>query len=87
MQSGSPIPTGNISNGQQDFDVFVMTVGCQDADDKLQCLRDAPYDALVQAMNASPTVLGYKAFSFPLHCNTYVLMVYLGGELAVDSPG
>ena len=54
MESGSPIPTGDISHGQSYYDAIVAQTGCSGASDTLQCLRGVPYDQLKDAMNASP---------------------------------
>ena len=53
MESGSPFPVGDITGGQKDYDSFVQAVGCQNATDALQCLREAPHDAIKAAMDAS----------------------------------
>jgi acetylcholinesterase len=57
MQSGSPIPTGNTVQGQRSYDEFVRQAGCQNTTDSLQCLREAPYETLRNAMEASPSIL------------------------------
>ena len=60
MHSGSPIPVGDITNGQKYYDALVAEVGCTDATDSLQCLREAPYDKLLNAINDSPGTLSYQ---------------------------
>jgi acetylcholinesterase len=61
MQSGSPVPNGNdTAQGQSVFDEFVLRSGCQNATDSLQCLREAPYETLNAAMQASASILSRK---------------------------
>ncbi|KAI0326234.1 carotenoid ester lipase precursor [Cubamyces sp. BRFM 1775] len=56
MESGSPIPTGDITHGQGDYDKIVAETGCTGAADTLQCLRGVPYDTLKKAVDASPNI-------------------------------
>ena len=56
MQSGSPIPVGDITHGQRYYDAVVQEVGCSTASDTLACLRTVDYAALHRAMNNSPGV-------------------------------
>ncbi|CDO72193.1 hypothetical protein BN946_scf184970.g45 [Trametes cinnabarina] len=56
MQSGSPIPVGDITHGQADYDTLVSETGCSGAADTLQCLRQVPYDKLKKAVDASPGI-------------------------------
>jgi acetylcholinesterase len=60
MQSGSPIPHGDTVQGQWSYNEFVMRAGCQNATDSLQCLREAPYETLKAAMDASASILSEK---------------------------
>ena len=60
MQSGSPIPTGDIENGQGDYDKLVAQTGCTGAKDTLQCLREVPFAILQKAVDASPGVTSYQ---------------------------
>ena len=60
MQSGAPIPVGDIINGQGYYDALVAGTGCTGAADTLQCLREAPYDQLMDAINDSPGILSYQ---------------------------
>lgn len=60
MQSGSPIPVGDIVHGQQYFDAIVSQTGCSSAADKLNCLRGVPFDDLNDAINASPGIFAYQ---------------------------
>lgn len=61
MESGSPIPVGDITNGQPYFDAIVSQTGCDSAGDKLECLRGLPYNALSDAINASPGIFAYQS--------------------------
>ncbi|KAF7974292.1 hypothetical protein HWV62_12434 [Athelia sp. TMB] len=61
MESGSPIPTGDIADGQPYFDALVAETGCSAAADKLACLRTVPYANLTAAMNASPGSYSYQS--------------------------
>ena len=63
MQSGSPIPVGSIERGQDDYDNLVAATGCSGAEDTLQCLREADYDTIKAAMDATPTFFSYQVRS------------------------
>lgn len=54
MQSGSPIPVGDITHGQQFYEDLVNKTDCAQAADTLQCLREVPFDMLMDAVNQSP---------------------------------
>ena len=56
MQSGSPIPVGDITRGQKDYDALVNNTACAHAADTLQCLREAPFETLMNAINQSPNL-------------------------------
>lgn len=70
MQSGSPLPVGDMANGQPYFDAIVAETGCGAAADKLECLRTVPYANLTAAMNASPGSYSYQVCS---HMSSWVL--------------
>ncbi|KIY52453.1 alpha/beta-hydrolase [Fistulina hepatica ATCC 64428] len=61
MQSGSPIPVGDITQGQKYYDQIVEDTGCSSASDTLECLREVSYDTLVDAMNNSPFMFDYQS--------------------------
>ncbi|KAI0694774.1 carotenoid ester lipase precursor [Earliella scabrosa] len=61
MQSGSPIPVGDIENGQSDYDTLVAKTGCSGAKDTLQCLRDVPFATLKKAVDSSPGIFAYQS--------------------------
>ena len=54
MQSGSPIPIGDISEGQPTYDFLVSETGCGGAKDTLECLRGVPYATLKAAIDMTP---------------------------------
>lgn len=60
MQSGSPLPVGDITHGQPYYDALVAETGCSYATDTLQCLRGVPYETLLTAMNKSPGLTSYQ---------------------------
>ncbi|KAH9057403.1 carotenoid ester lipase precursor [Lactarius vividus] len=61
MQSGGPIPVGDIENGQRHYDFMVEKTGCQGRDDTLDCLRKVPYATYKKAMDESPNMFSYQA--------------------------
>ena len=60
MQSGAPIPVGDITNGQDSYDKLVQDAGCGSASDTLDCLRQLPYDKLKGAMDQSASIFSYQ---------------------------
>ena len=55
MQSGSPQTAMDISTGQQHYDNLVSQLGCAQANNTLDCLRNVPYDNLkLSIQNISP---------------------------------
>ncbi|KAA1126738.1 hypothetical protein PGTUg99_011762 [Puccinia graminis f. sp. tritici] len=62
--SGTAIPVGKLSDGagQQAFDHIAKFVNCQDASDKLACLRKAPYKKLLKAVELFPGTFSFGAF-------------------------
>ncbi|EGN97860.1 hypothetical protein SERLA73DRAFT_109097 [Serpula lacrymans var. lacrymans S7.3] len=61
MQSGSPIPVGDITKGQTYYDFLVDQTGCSGALDTLQCLREVPYDILKSAVDRTPNIFSYQS--------------------------
>ena len=61
MQSGGPIPVGDIENGQQYYDFMVERTDCSNAADTLDCLRKVPYATFKKAMDESPSFFSYQA--------------------------
>jgi acetylcholinesterase len=60
MQSGGPIPVGDIENGQQYYDTLVKNAACDKSPDTLECLRNVPYARLKYAMDISPNFFAYQ---------------------------
>ncbi|KAH7928749.1 alpha/beta-hydrolase [Leucogyrophana mollusca] len=61
MQSGSPLPVGDITNGQPYYDDLVLRTGCTGSPDTLGCLRSVDYDVLKAAVDKSPGVFSYQS--------------------------
>ncbi|KII91038.1 hypothetical protein PLICRDRAFT_554187 [Plicaturopsis crispa FD-325 SS-3] len=61
MESGAPIPVGDITHGQKYYDAIVDQTGCSGASDTLNCLRDVPYQDLLDAINNSPGIFSYQS--------------------------
>jgi acetylcholinesterase len=61
MESGSPIPVGDITQGQQYYDDLVELTGCSGSSDTLACLREAPYESLKAAMDSTPSIFSYQS--------------------------
>ena len=61
MQSGAPLPVGDIENGQKHYDYMVESTGCSRAADTLCCLRTVPYPTFKKAMDESPGCFSYQA--------------------------
>ena len=85
LQSGTLLPVGDITQGQYGYDWVVSATGCSAAQDTLQCLREAPYEQLQNAVNAAPHILSYQVnfylSGFPLH------ITYLGFAPSLDAKG
>ena len=61
MQSGSPIPVGDITLGQKYYDGIVLETGCSKALDTLACLRLVRYNELKAAIKSvSPGIFSYQ---------------------------
>ena len=65
MTSGSPAPTGDITNQQQYYDTIVANAGCAnvDATDTLDCLRQVPASTLLAAATQLPNLFSYQVGS------------------------
>ncbi|KAH9983658.1 carotenoid ester lipase precursor [Russula vinacea] len=63
MQSGGPIPVGDIENGQQYYDALVENAGCDNSPDTLECLRSVPYAIFKHAMDLSPNFFAYQGLT------------------------
>jgi acetylcholinesterase len=60
MQSGGPIPVGDIENGQKYYDLMVDKTGCSNSADTLECLRKVPYTTFKKAMDETPNFFAYQ---------------------------
>lgn len=60
MQSGSPTPVGDITNGQPDYDALVKNAGCSGSSDTLGCLRTVPSGTLQSAVDMSPSIFSNR---------------------------
>jgi carboxylesterase type B len=63
MQSGSPIPVGDITDGQIYYDALVDSTGCSGSSDTLDCLRGVDYTTLKAAVDATPGIFSYQALN------------------------
>ena len=64
MQSGSPIPVGDITHGQKYYDAIVEETGCKGDIDTLNCLRRVEYKKLKDAIDKSPGPFAYQVSFF-----------------------
>jgi len=60
MQSGGPIPVGDIEHGQQYYDTLVKNAACDRSPDTLECLRNVPYARLKSAIDVVPDFFAYE---------------------------
>ena len=65
MNAGSPIPTGDITLLQPYYDEIVANAGCQESADTLDCLRQLPLDAFMNATTPLPNLFGYQGLDSP----------------------
>ncbi|GJE92631.1 carotenoid ester lipase precursor [Phanerochaete sordida] len=63
MESGYPWPVGDITGGQPYYEVLVNETGCRGKADTLQCLREAPCDTLMKAVNDTPSSNSYQSLN------------------------
>ncbi|KAF4617357.1 hypothetical protein D9613_005829 [Agrocybe pediades] len=63
MESGAPLPVGDITHGQEYYDFIVARTGCSKAADTLECLRKVPYASLKDAINRTPSLFSFKALN------------------------
>lgn len=63
MDSGSIVPADPVDcpKGQVIYDTVVDIAGCTGTDDTLECLRAAPYETFLNAVNSVPGFLGYHS--------------------------
>ncbi len=60
MQSGGPIPVGDIEHGQRYYDALVKNTACDKSPDTLECLRNVSYARFKYAMDISPDFFAYQ---------------------------
>lgn len=60
MESGTTVPVGHITDGQSTYDTIVKSLGCLNASDTLQCLREAPFEEMKKAMSETSSFLTTK---------------------------
>ena len=60
MESGAVTPVGDVTLGQPYYDELVRETGCSGAQDTLECLRQAPFATLKEAIDRSPGFLSYQ---------------------------
>ena len=65
QQSGSAYPLHDIASAssQENYDFIVAQTNCSTANDTLTCLRQAPYEALVNAMSHTPYLASYQSLN------------------------
>lgn len=63
MESGSPIPTSDVTGGQVTYDTIVKEVGCASASDTLNCLRSVPFNVLASAVDLTPNIFSEEVRS------------------------
>ena len=65
MNSGSIVPADPVDcpKGQFIYDTVVASAGCSSASDTLECLREVPYETLLNATNSVPGLLSYSALA------------------------
>lgn len=63
MQSGAPLPLGDITLGQKNYDELVLRTSCLHADNTLECLRHTPYETLKSAIHASMGIFDYTSMA------------------------
>ncbi|VDC05627.1 unnamed protein product [Peniophora sp. CBMAI 1063] len=79
MQSGSPLPVGDIAHGQKYYDALVDATGCSGSSDTLQCLRGVSYDTLKKAVDEAPSIFSYQSLSL-------AYLPRVDGDFITDAP-
>ena len=64
MQSGAPLPSGDITDGQSTFNTLVENTGCSKAKDALACMRGVSSETMQAAVDKSPNY-----YSFSVSCS------------------
>jgi hypothetical protein len=55
------LSTNDITTGQPTYDFIVNKTGCSNSSDTLDCLRAAPFEVLLDAMNETPGLFAYSS--------------------------
>jgi len=63
MQSGAPLPVGDITLGQKHYNDLVLRTSCLHTEDTLDCLRRTPYETLKAAIDASMGIFDYTSMA------------------------
>jgi acetylcholinesterase len=63
MQSGAPLPVGDVTLGQKHYDDLVLRTSCLHTEDTLDCLRQTPYETLKAAIDASMGIFDYTSMA------------------------
>jgi acetylcholinesterase len=79
MQSGSPTPVGDLSNGQPFYDFLVEQTNCSGSYDTLECLRTVPYEELIAAVNLTPSLFSFQSLAL-------AWQPYADGIFLADNP-
>jgi acetylcholinesterase len=60
-ESGSVLPTLDLSAGQPYYDFIVNQTSCARSSDTLACLRTVPFQDLLDAVNQTPNIWGFPS--------------------------
>jgi len=60
MQSGAPIPVGDITGGQKHFEFLVSETGCHNEIDSLECIRYVPLEKLKAVVERTANYFSYE---------------------------
>ena len=60
-ESGSVLPTQDLSAGQPYYDFIVNQTGCVRSSDTLACLRTVPFQDMLDAVNLTPNIFGFMS--------------------------
>ena len=61
QESGPPNRLPDILDQQVYFDSLVNSTNCTNAPDRLECLRQAPFSTLQNAIDATPSMFSYQS--------------------------
>ncbi|KAJ6606098.1 carotenoid ester lipase precursor [Mycena vulgaris] len=63
LQSGSPVSTGSVADGQPFYDGLVAANNCTGSRDTLACLRHAPFDSFMASVNHTNNLFSFTSLS------------------------